>query len=237
MEIILGVDNLIFISIVTNKLPEAQRRVARNIGISLALLMRLALLSTIVWLTGLTGVVFDLGVNGQPNAHGAPSFETAFSWRDLILIAGGAFLVWKATTEIHSNVDPQPAPSVFSARKASAGLVIVITQIIILDAVFSVDSILTAVGMTTHLPIMFAAVILAVIVMFAAAGPLSTFIHKNPTIVMLALAFLLMIGMVLIADGFGVHVPKGYIYAAMGFSIFVESLNIMARRRNASLSV
>ena len=236
MEVVLGIDNLIFISILSNKLPEAQRQKARRIGIGLALGMRLALLSTIAWLVGLTAPVFDLGFTGAPGPNGTPSFETLFSWRDLILIAGGVFLVWKATKEIHHNVDPTPNHDVFDTSRAAIGFGAAITQILILDMVFSIDSILTAVGMTEHLPIMVIAVVAAVLVMLFAADPLANFIHHNPTVVMLALGFLLMIGAVLIADGFGVHVPKGYIYAAMAFSAGVEALNIFARRRKAAAS-
>jgi len=223
MEVVLGIDNLIFISILSNKLPEHQRQRVRRIGIGLALIMRLALLSIIAWLVGLTQPVFE-------------AFGHAFSWKDMILIAGGLFLVWKATKEIHHSVDPVPSESHDLLDKkdvviSNAGAAIV--QIILLDLVFSIDSILTAVGMTDHLPIMVVAVITAVMVMLLAADPLANFIAKNPTVVMLALGFLLMIGMVLIADGFGFHVPKGYIYAAMAFSAGVEALNMMARRRNA----
>jgi predicted tellurium resistance membrane protein TerC len=224
MEVVLGIDNLIFISILSNKLPETQRQKARRVGIGLALVLRLALLSMIAWLVGLTTPVFDLGIEG-------PSFETQFSWRDLILIAGGLFLVWKATKEIHHNVDPKPAGNLFDTARAALGFGAAIVQILLLDLVFSIDSILTAVGMTEHLPIMIVAVLAAVGVMLVAADPLANFIGRNPTVVMLALGFLLMIGAVLIADGFGVHVPKGYIYAAMAFSAGVESLNIIARRR------
>lgn len=223
MEVVLGIDNLIFISILSNKLPEHQRQRVRRIGIGLALIMRLALLSIIAWLVGLTQPVFEL-------------MGHAFSWKDMILIAGGLFLVWKATKEIHHSVDPVPSENHDLLDKkdvviSNAGAAIF--QIILLDLVFSIDSILTAVGMTDHLPIMVVAVITAVIVMLLAADPLANFIAKNPTVVMLALGFLLMIGMVLIADGFGFHVPKGYIYAAMAFSAGVEALNMMARRRNA----
>ena len=231
MEVVLGIDNLIFISILSNKLPDHQRQKARRVGIGLALFMRLALLSTIAWLVGLTAPVFDLGIAGPLNAHGEPSFETQFSWRDLILIAGGLFLLWKATKEIHHNVDPHPNADVFDTAKATLGFGAAIVQILMLDLVFSIDSILTAVGMTEHLPIMVVAVVAAVVVMLLAADPLANFINKNPTVVMLALGFLLMIGAVLIADGFGVHVPKGYIYAAMAFSALVEGLNMIARRR------
>jgi predicted tellurium resistance membrane protein TerC len=234
MELVLGIDNLIFISILTNKLPEESRGKARRIGIGLALGMRLALLATLSFIVGLTAPVFSLPFSPAPDAEGHVPFDLAFSWRDLILIAGGLFLVWKATKEIHHSVDPEPAPSVMSGgEQAAVNFASAIVQIILLDMVFSIDSILTAVGMTDHLPIMVVAVIVAVGLMLVAAGPLAAFINNNPTVVMLALGFLLMIGMVLIADGFGVHVPKGYIYAAMAFSAFVESLNIFARRRAA----
>ena len=235
MEVVLGIDNLIFISILSNKLPGEQRRKARRIGISLALVMRLVLLSGIAWLVGLTASVFDLGFTGPVGEHGEPAFETAFSWRDLILIAGGLFLMWKATKEIHHNVYPnEPTNDVFDTTRAvGINFSAAIVQILLLDLVFSIDSILTAVGMTEHLPIMVVAVLVAVTVMLLAADPLANFINKNPTVVMLALGFLLMIGMVLIADGFGVHVPKGYIYAAMAFSAFVEALNLFARKRQA----
>jgi predicted tellurium resistance membrane protein TerC len=234
MEVVLGIDNLIFISILTNKLPEGQRQRARRLGIGLALVMRLVLLSTIAFIVGLTAPLIDLGISGAIDSHGVPSFETAFSWRDIILIAGGLFLIWKATKEIHHNVDPTPTDDVLDKKAAVAmNFGAAIFQIILLDIVFSIDSILTAVGMTDHVPIMVAAVIIAVSVMLLAADPVANFIHKNPTVVMLALGFLLMIGVVLIAEGFGVHVPKGYIYAAMAFSALVEGLNMMSR--NAQL--
>lgn len=236
MEVVLGVDNLIFISILSNKLPEAQRQKARKIGIGLALVMRLALLSMIAWLVGLTAPVFDLGIQGAPGAHGETTFDTQFSWRDLILIAGGLFLVWKATKEIHHNVDPHPNNDMFDVAKGAITFGSAIAQILVLDMVFSIDSILTAVGMTDHLPVMVIAVVVAVLVMLFAADPLANFIHANPTVVMLALGFLLMIGVVLIADGFGVHVPKGYIYTAMAFSAGVEGLNIWSRRRREAAS-
>ncbi len=233
MEVVLGIDNLIFISILSNKLPPEQRTKARRVGIGLALVMRLALLSAIAWLVGLTAPVFDLGIAGSPGVHGEPSFETAFSWRDIILIAGGLFLIWKATKEIHHNVDVEDSGELLdkTGGKVVTNFTSVIVQILLLDMVFSVDSILTAVGMTDELPIMVVAVVFAVAVMLLAADPLAQFIDRNPTVVMLALGFLLMIGAVLIADGFGVHVPKGFIYAAMAFSAFVEGLNILARRR------
>jgi predicted tellurium resistance membrane protein TerC len=222
LEIVLGIDNLIFISILTNKLPEAQRARARRLGIGAALIMRLVLLATISFIVQLTAPVFS-------------AFGHGFSWRDLILIAGGLFLVWKATTEIHHTVDKdagEDAASLSGTLQLSLGAAIF--QILLLDLVFSIDSIITAVGMTDEIAIMYIAVIVAVTAMMLAAGPLADFIAKNPSIVMLALGFLLMIGMTLIADGMGYHVPKGYIYAAMGFSALVEGLNMLARRRRNS---
>ncbi len=219
MEVVLGIDNLIFISILSNKLPPEHRSRVRRIGISLALIMRLALLSMIAWIVSLTAPVFEVMGN-------------AFSWKDMILIAGGLFLVWKATKEIHHTVDPSGGDELLEKDKSAVVISNVgsaIFQIILLDLVFSIDSILTAVGMTEHLPIMIVAVLVAVSVMLLAADPLANFIARNPSVVMLALGFLLMIGMVLIAEGFGAHVPKGYIYAAMAFSGGVEVLNMMGR--------
>ncbi len=235
MEVVLGIDNLVFISLLSNKLPAENRVKVRRLGIGLALGLRLALLSTIAWIAGLVKPVVDLGLAGATGEHGVPSFETAFSVRDLILIAGGAFLLWKATTEIHHTLDPddssQPSDGAGDRKKAATLTVgSAIVQILLLDMVFSIDSILTAIGMTDDLPVMIVAVVVAVGVMMVAATPLANFIERNPTVVMLALGFLLMIGAVLIADGFGVHVPKGYIYAAMAFSGAVEALNIAARR-------
>ncbi|WP_213982262.1 TerC family protein [Sphingomonas sp. dw_22] len=230
MEVVLGIDNLIFISILSNKLPEDQRTRVRRIGISLALVLRIVLLSSLVWITKLTTPVFDLGIS-LPGEHGEPAMETAFSVRDLILIAGGLFLVWKATTEIHHNVDPEASGETLDKKgKAISGFGAAIVQILLLDMVFSIDSILTAVGMSDDLPVMVTAVVVAVGVMLFAADPLANFIARNPTVVMLALGFLLMIGAILIADGFGVHVPKGYVYCAMAFSAAVEALNIWARK-------
>jgi predicted tellurium resistance membrane protein TerC len=217
MEIVLGIDNLIFVSIISNKLGPEERDKARRIGIGLALVLRLVLLATVAIVVQLTQPIIT--VLGHD-----------FSWRDMILIAGGLFLVWKATKEIHHNVDPDPGPDLFDRKNAAMTFGSAIVQILALDVVFSIDSIITAVGMTDHIPIMMAAVIVAVIVMLLASGPLAKFIHANPTIVMLALGFLLMIGMALIADGFGVHVPKGYIYAAMAFSTGIEILNLMSRK-------
>ena len=231
MEVVLGIDNLVFVSILSNKLPEAQRTKARRIGIGLALVMRLALLSTLAFIVGLVQPVFTLPFQVPLNAEGHPVVDLAFSWRDLILLAGGLFLVWKATTEIHHTVDPVGEDDLLDKRTAKpVGFGSAIVQIILLDLVFSIDSILTAVGMTEHLPIMVVAVVIAVGLMLVAANPLADFIHNNPSVVMLALGFLLMIGATLIADAFGVHVPKGYIYAAMAFSGLVEGLNMAARR-------
>jgi len=202
-----------------------------------ALVMRLLLLSGIAWLVGLTAPVFTLPISAPLNADGHPIFDVAFSWRDLILMAGGLFLLWKATTEIHEKVDPGELESVMDVKpKAIASFGSAIVQILVLDLVFSIDSILTAVGMTEHLPVMIIAVLVAVAVMMLAADPLANFIHNNPTVVMLALGFLLMIGAVLIADGFGVHVPKGYIYAAMAFSALVEGLNMASRKASRAKS-
>ncbi|WP_374573448.1 TerC family protein [Phenylobacterium sp.] len=231
MEVVLGIDNLVFISILSNKLPEAQRSRARRVGISLALVLRLGLLSTLAFIVSLTQPVLSIPWTPPVGADGHASVDLNFSWRDLILIAGGLFLLWKATTEIHEKVDVRSAHSVMDVKgPVTAGFAAAIVQILLLDLVFSVDSILTAVGMTDHLPIMITAVIVAVSLMMLAADPLAKFIHDNPTVVMLALGFLLMIGAVLIADGFGMHVPKGYIYTAMAFSAGVEALNMASRR-------
>jgi predicted tellurium resistance membrane protein TerC len=220
MEVVLGIDNLIFISILTNKLPEHQRVAARRLGIAGALVLRLGLLATISFIVQLTTPVITV-------------FGQGLSWRDIILIAGGLFLVWKATKEIHHSVDPEPGDDMFATKAVSMSYAAAIGQILLLDMVFSIDSIITAVGMTEHLPIMVIAVLVTVAVMLVAATPLANFIQANPTLVMLALGFLLLIGTTLIAEGFGAHVPKGYIYAAMAFSAFVEALNIFARKRKA----
>lgn len=217
MEVVLGIDNLIFISIITNKLPEAERPKARLIGIGLALGLRLVLLSLVFVIVQLTTPIFH-------------AFGHGFSWRDLILIAGGLFLVWKATKEIHHSVDPDPNDDLFSTKRVEVSFASAIGQIIMLDLVFSLDSIITAVGMTDHIIIMVIAVLVAVGVMLLAAGTMANFLDENPTVVMLALAFLFMIGATLIADGFGFHVPKEVVYGAMAFSATVEALNIWARK-------
>lgn len=218
MEIVLGIDNLVFVSILSNRVAAEQRQSAQRIGLGLALLMRLALLFVLAWVISLTEPVFT-------------ALGHAFSWKDLILVAGGLFLVYKATTEMHERVEPAaPANIEAEGRQSHLGLGTAVVEICALNLVFSLDSIITAVGMTTEIPIMMVAVIVSVGLMIVAAAPLSRFISRRPTVVMLALGFLLMIGMTLIADGFGLHVPKGYIYAAMAFSGFVEVMNQLAHR-------
>ena len=236
LELVLGIDNLVFIAIVSSKLPAAQQSQARRIGLVLALGLRVVLLLAIGWIVTLEAPLIDLGIAGAPGSHGEPSFETAFSGRDLILLAGGLFLLWKATKEIHHTIDREgDSGELLDHDKGVAEISFsaAIAQIIALDLVFSVDSILTAVGMTDHVPIMITAVIVTVGLMMIAADPLAKFIEKNPTLVMLALAFLVMIGVVLIADAFGVHIPKAYIYMAMAFAGAVETLNIVQRGRRA----
>ena len=216
MEIVLGIDNLVFVAILSSRLPGAQAAKARRIGIGLSLLFRVLLVAGAAYVVHLTTPLFTI-------------LGEDFSWRDLILITGGLFLVFKATTEIHHNVEPdEDTDEIPRTAKAFAAIV---GQIVLLDLVFSIDSIITAVGMTDHVAIMIIAVIAAVAVMLIAAGPLANFIRRNPTIVMLALGFLLLIGTALIADGFGFHLPKGYIYTAMAFSGAVEGLNMLARKR------
>ena len=217
LEIVLGIDNVIFISILVQRLPAARRDMARYIGLGLAMGMRILLLLAISWIVGLTQPVFTL-------------IGRTFAWRDLILIGGGLFLLWKATTEIHASIEGDDLEERTDAeRVASFGATIV--QIVLLDIVFSLDSVLTAVGLVDQVEIMIAGVVIAVGVMLVASGPLSTFVHAHPTVKMLALSFLLVIGVTLVADGFGLHIDKAYIYAAMGFSLFVEALNLRARRR------
>jgi predicted tellurium resistance membrane protein TerC len=219
LEVVLGIDNLIFISILTNKLPSADRPRARLIGMALAVLMRVLLLAVVSEIYDLVEPLFALVGHD-------------FSWRDLILIGGGLFLIWKATTELHEHVAGEEEPEPQPAGIVGVTMVGTIGQIILLDAVFSLDSIITAVGLTDDVPIMVAAVLIAVGAMMWASGPLARFIEGNPTIVTLALGFLLMIGTTLLANGMGVHVPKGYIYAAMAFAALIEGLNMLSRRRH-----
>ena len=215
LEIVLGIDNLIFIAILAEKLPPHQRDRARVIGLSLALLMRLALLSVISWLVTLTTPLFH--VLGHP-----------FSGRDLILFFGGLFLLFKATSELHERLEGVQHQA--TATVAYAGFSLVVAQIVVLDAVFSLDAVITAVGMVDELPVMMAAVVISIGVMLLASKPLTRFVNAHPTVVVLCLSFLLMIGLSLVAEGLGFHLPKGYLYAAIGFSILIECFNQLARR-------
>jgi len=220
LEIVLGIDNLVFIAILADRLPAERRATARRVGLALALVTRLALLFAITWIIGLTKPVFTL-------------FEQAFSWRDLILIGGGLFLIAKGTTEIHNRVEDEAESENAKGSSAKRGALFgaVVVQIAIMDIVFSIDSVITAVGMAKHVEVMAAAIIIAVIVMLIAATPVSDFVNRHPTVRVLALSFLLLIGVTLVADGLGFHIPKGYIYFAVGYAIFVEALNLMTRRR------
>lgn len=221
MEIVLGIDNIVFISVIINRLPAEQANRARRLGLTLALVFRIVLLLFLTWIIGLQAELFTV-------------FGQAFSWRDIILIVGGAFLVYKATAEIHEEIEGET--HVESASKLSAAsFASIIGQIILIDLVFSVDSIITAIGMAQHVEVMIAAVVVAVGVMFIASGPVADFIRRHPTTKMLALAFLMLIGVSLVADGMGFHIPRGYIYAAMGFSVLVESINILAGRKKKRL--
>jgi predicted tellurium resistance membrane protein TerC len=216
LEIVLGIDNLVFIAILAGRLPEEQQNRARQLGLALALITRLALLASITWIIGLTRPLFEL-------------FGHSVSWRDIVLIAGGLFLLFKGTREIHHALEGDgPEEKAATARTSLAGVVV---QIMLLDIVFSLDSVITAVGMASKLWVMATAIIIAVVIMLAASGALAEFVQRYPTVKMLALSFLLLIGMTLIADGAGFHVPKGYVYAAIGFSVGVEALNQFATRR------
>ncbi|MCB9993771.1 MAG: TerC family protein [Hyphomicrobiaceae bacterium] len=216
MEIILGVDNIVFISVLVSKLPESQARLARQIGLSMALVFRILLLLVLSWLIGLTNPLFEL-------------LGHAYSWRDIILFVGGAFLIYKATSEIHEEIEDPHDPS--ADDMVGMALSAIVAQIVVIDAVFSIDSIVTAIGMAQHVEVMIAAVIIAVGIMYAASAPISDFIGRHPTTKMLALAFLILIGVSLVADAIGFHIPKGYIYAAMLFSVVVEAINITASAR------
>lgn len=218
LEIVLGIDNIIFITILAGKLPAAQQGRARQIGLMGAMLTRIALLFSLVWLTRLTRPLFEL-------------FNHEFSGRDLILIAGGLFLLAKSTIEIHDKLEGQEGRS---SAKVSASFTSVVVQIMLLDIVFSLDSVLTAVGMARQVPVMVAAIVIAVGIMLFAAGPIGDFVHERPTLKILALSFLLLIGVSLMAEGLEFHIPKGYIYFAMGFSVFVEMLNLRLRERAAA---
>lgn len=222
MEIVLGIDNIVFISVIVGKLPPEQAKRARQIGLLLALVFRVILLFSLFWLTHLESAVFTL-------------FGEPFSWRDIVLIAGGLFLIYKATVEIHHDVEDGGTKEVAAttAQKVYASFGAVVGQIAVIDMVFSVDSILTAIGMADHVGVMIAAVVIAIAVMYLASGPVAGFIERHPTTRMLALSFLLMIGLALVADGLGFHIPRGYLYAAMGFSAIVELLNVVAGRKRS----
>jgi predicted tellurium resistance membrane protein TerC len=217
LEIVLGIDNIVFIAVLTQKLPKERQRLARQLGIGFALVTRLMLLFAIAWVIGLTAPIFEI-------------FGHPVSWRDIILIGGGAFLIYKSTHEIHGSLEGEQDEV---GRRIAANFFAVVAQIAFLDIIFSLDSVITAVGMAEHVWIMVTAIVIAMIIMLVAAGPVAGFVERHPTVKMLALSFLLLIGTALIADGFGFHIPKGYIYAAMGFSILVEALNLVARRRKA----
>jgi predicted tellurium resistance membrane protein TerC len=214
LEIVLGIDNLVFISLLTSGLDEQKARHARRIGLGLAFLFRVVMLATLTWLVKLTLPLFYL-------------FTLGISWRDIILIGGGLFLIGKATYEIHREVDGAADDKTISVRSAP----VAIAQIVIIDLVFSIDSIITAIGTTEHLEVMVTAVVVAMLIMYAAAGPAGNFMASHPTTKMLALAFLVLIGMALIADGFDLHIPRGYIYFAMAFAAAVEAINVLVSRR------
>lgn len=218
MEIVLGIDNIVFISVLVSRLPKEQADRARQLGLALALIFRIALLLVITWIIGLKAEVFSL-------------FGHGFSWKDIILLAGGLFLIYKATHEMHAEIEEPHGADLKNTAKAAFSAII--AQIIVIDMVFSIDSIITAVGMVPEdqVIVMIAAVIIAVGVMFVASGPIAGFVAKHPTTKMLALAFLLLIGVSLVADGMGYHIEKGYIYAAMAFSVLVEAVNIFAKQR------
>ena len=213
LEVVLGIDNVIFISILTGKLPASEQPKARNLGLSLAMLMRIGLLLSLTWVMRLTTPLFSI-------------WRHEFAGRDLILIAGGLFLIAKSTSEIHEKLEGHQQREGSVARTAFAGVII---QVVLLDIVFSLDSVITAIGMSNQLPIMVSAVVIAVIFMLFCSGVVNDFVHRHPTIKILALSFLLLIGVMLVADGFGQHISKGYIYFAMAFSVFVEMLNLRIR--------
>lgn len=215
LEIVLGVDNIVFISVIAGRLPEHQRDRARRLGLLMAMGLRVLLLLTITWIMSLDRAIFT--ILGEP-----------FTWKDMILIVGGLFLLAKATMEIHAQLE---GPEVEEGTRVVTTFSGVLAQIVVVDMVFSVDSVITAVGLVQHVEIMIAAVIIAVSVMMLAAAPVGTFVDRHPTIKMLALSFLMLIGLALVADGLGFHIPKGYIYFAMAFSVTVEMLNLRVRRK------
>ena len=221
LELVLGIDNIIFISILVDRLPAQQREIARKLGLAMAMFMRIGLLLVLAWIIGLVAPLFTI-------------LDQAISGRDLILIAGGLFLVWKSTTEIHHAIE---GAETTTQAKASAAFSSVILQIMVVDLVFSLDSIITAVGMVDDVRIMISAVVASVALMMVFATPIGQFVSKHPTVKMLALSFLVVVGMVLVAEGFDHHVPKGYVYFAMAFSLTVELLNIRLRKRGTPASL
>jgi len=232
LEIVLGIDNIVFISIITSKLPGNMQRKARQTGISLAMITRVLLLLSISWLMKLTGVLFNpgewLGIKNEAILH-----KCALSGRDLILIAGGLFLIYKSSAEIHEKMEGERQGKVNVKAHSFTSIII---QILLLDIVFSLDSVITAVGMAKNVSVMIAAVVLAVGVMLVASDSISGFVNKHPTVKMLALSFLLLIGVSLLAEGFDNEIPKGYIYFAMAFSVLVEMLNLRAKKKRKGLS-
>ncbi|MEE9316932.1 MAG: TerC family protein [Rhodospirillales bacterium] len=216
LEIVLGIDNIIFLSIIVVKLPKEQQARARFLGLSGALVFRILLLASLVWIIGLTEPIADL-------------WGFKLSWRDIILFSGGLFLLYKGTWEIHETMEGEDEDDAKGGKKMAFS--VALTQIMILDLIFSLDSIITAVGMTQFLPVMITAVVIAIIIMMVASGPVSRFIQDHPTTKMLALSFLLLVGMALIADGLHYHIPRGYLYFAIAFSVLVEALNLAASKR------
>lgn len=221
LEIVLGIDNIIFISIIAGKLPEEQQKTGRQVGLLMAMVTRILLLFSIAWLTRLTAPLFSI-------------FSQEISGRDLILIIGGLFLLAKSTFEIHERLEGEEG---HASEKVAASLMGVIFQIMLLDIVFSLDSVITAVGMVDEIFIMISAVVIAVAIMLFAAGPISEFVNNRPTLKILALSFLLLIGFSLVSDGLGIHIPKGYIYFAMGFSVFVEVINLQVRAKTTPVQL
>jgi len=228
MEVVLGIDNVIFISLLVGKLQEPAATRARRIGLALAFLFRVVLLLGISWIIGLTAPVFTIPFE-ITLAHGERLFDPAISWRDIILAGGGLFLLVKATREIHGEIE-HDEESFGGKVKVGATFAAIVAQVVVIDLVFSIDSILTAVGMADDVEVMVAAVFVAIALMYAASGPIADFVKRNPTTKMLALAFLLLIGVALIADGLGFHIPRAYIYFAMAFAAVVEVFNVLARR-------
>ncbi|WP_410221843.1 TerC family protein [Pedobacter sp.] len=228
LEIVLGIDNIVFISILSNKLPQSQQKKARQLGLALAMITRVLLLLSLNWIMTLTAPLFSIGHwFGLTDAEWLQKFE--ISGRDLILLIGGMFLIYKSTHEIHQKLEGETEEGANVKPHSFAGTIV---QILILDIVFSLDSVITAVGMAQHIEIMIAAVIIAVIIMMVSAGAISDFVNRHPTVKMLALSFLLLIGVSLIAEGLDQHIPKGYIYFAMAFSVIVEMLNLRMKKKS-----